>query len=101
MPKKSNKESAVAAFERGYFWSTIALRPKAEREVCVIRAIDHIVILVTDLQTAIDDYRALGFTVTFGGEHADGNTHNALVPFADGSYFELIAFKHEAPNHRW
>ena len=27
-----------------------------------------------------------------GGEHADGLTRNALVPFGDGSYFELVTF---------
>jgi hypothetical protein len=67
----------------------------------MIRAIDHIVILVDDLAEAVGDYEALGFTVTPGGEHADGATHNALVSFADGTYLELIAFKAEAPQHRW
>lgn len=67
----------------------------------MIRAIDHIVILVEDLAAAESDYAALGFTVTPGGEHAGGETHNALVVFADGSYLELIAFKREAPGHRW
>ena len=67
----------------------------------MIHAIDHLVILVRDLDAAIADYTALGFTVTPGGEHADGATHNALVPFADGSYFELIAFRRDAPEHRW
>lgn len=67
----------------------------------MIRAIDHIVILVDDLAEAVSDYEALGFTVTPGGEHADGATHNALVGFGDGSYLELIAFLREAPEHRW
>lgn len=63
--------------------------------------LDHLVILVSDLDTAVADYRALGFTVTPGGTHTDGATHNALVAFADGSYLELIAFLREAPEHRW
>ncbi|GIV99213.1 VOC family protein [Roseiflexus sp.] len=67
----------------------------------MITCIDHIVILVRDLLAAIDDYTALGFTVTLGGVHADGATHNALVAFADGSYLELIAFRREAPDHVW
>jgi catechol 2,3-dioxygenase-like lactoylglutathione lyase family enzyme len=67
----------------------------------MIRAIDHIVILVADLAAASADYTALGFTVTPGGEHADGATHHALVIFADDSYLELIAFKRPAPEHRW
>ncbi len=67
----------------------------------MIHAIDHVVILVHDLATATNDYAALGFTVTPGGVHADGATHNALVAFADGSYLELIAFRREAPDHIW
>lgn len=54
--------------------------------------LDHLVILVRNLPQAVDDYAALGFTVTPGGTHADGITHNALITFADGTYLELIAF---------
>ena len=63
--------------------------------------LDHLVILVPDLDTAIHGYRSLGFTVEPGGTHADGATHNALVVFADGSYLELIAFLRPHPAHRW
>jgi catechol 2,3-dioxygenase-like lactoylglutathione lyase family enzyme len=63
--------------------------------------LDHVVILVSDLEAAIANYGALGFTVQRGGTHADGATHNALVGFADGSYLELIAFLRPAPGHRW
>jgi catechol 2,3-dioxygenase-like lactoylglutathione lyase family enzyme len=54
--------------------------------------LDHLVILVRDLERAIEDYGRLGFGVTPGGEHADGLTRNALVPFRDGAYLELVAF---------
>jgi catechol 2,3-dioxygenase-like lactoylglutathione lyase family enzyme len=64
-------------------------------------ALDHVVIHVIDLEAAIADYTALGFTVQRGGTHADGVTHNALVGFADGSYLELIAFLKPSPAHRW
>lgn len=64
-------------------------------------SLDHLVILVPDLATAITGYTALGFTVVPGGTHADGATHNALVVLADGSYLELIAFLRDAPQHRW
>jgi catechol 2,3-dioxygenase-like lactoylglutathione lyase family enzyme len=67
----------------------------------MIHAIDHLVILVRDLAQAAADYTALGFTVTPGGEHAGGATHNVLVPFADGTYLELIAFLRDEPGHRW
>lgn len=53
--------------------------------------IDHILVLVRDLAAASTDYAAAGFTITPGGVHADGATHNALIPFADGTYLELIA----------
>ncbi len=67
----------------------------------MIKGIDHVVILVKNLDQAVADYKQLGFNVTPGGEHTDGTTHNALIAFADGSYLELIAFKREAPEHRW
>jgi hypothetical protein len=58
----------------------------------VLTRLDHLVILVGDLDVAAADYERLGFAVTPGGEHADGLTRNALVPFGDGSYFELVSF---------
>ncbi len=67
--------------------------------------LDHVVLVVRDLDEAVREQAARGFTVTAGGEHAGGLTHNALVAFADGSYLELIAF-HDARSeaakiHRW
>lgn len=53
--------------------------------------LDHIIIAVHDLDTAMMDFRALGFTVLYGGRHASGTTHNALICFQDGSYLELLA----------
>ncbi len=52
---------------------------------------DHAVILVNDLEQATSDYKALGFNVFYGGEHAGGLTHNALIVFQDGTYLELLA----------
>ena len=67
------------------------------------QSIDHIVIAVRDLAQASADFEAAGFTVTPGGEHTGGATHNALVTFDDGAYFELIAFKEpdRPQEHRW
>jgi catechol 2,3-dioxygenase-like lactoylglutathione lyase family enzyme len=59
--------------------------------------LDHVVIAVQDLDTAIEDYRALGFTVRRGGVHANRATHNALITFADGTYLELLAATGELP----
>jgi len=58
----------------------------------VAARLDHLVILVDDLEAAVGDYGLLGFRVTPGGEHADGLTRNALIPFGDGTYLELVAF---------
>src|SRR5215213_5615418 len=53
--------------------------------------LDHVIIAVPDLDAAIEDYRVLGFTVNYGGKHASGATHNALICFSDGTYIELLA----------
>jgi catechol 2,3-dioxygenase-like lactoylglutathione lyase family enzyme len=55
----------------------------------VLTRLDHLVILVRDLDRAVRGYEGLGFAVTPGGEHADGLTRNALIPFRDGSHLEL------------
>lgn len=65
--------------------------------------LDHLVILVRDLDLAAADYEHLGFAVTQGGEHADGLTRNALIPLEDGSYFELVSFLNleDATDNVW
>src|SRR3954449_3910124 len=60
--------------------------------------LDHVIIAVFDLDQAVDDYRALGFTTIYGGRHANGATHNALVCFQDGTYLELLAPTGDAPQ---
>ena len=69
----------------------------------MLRNIDHIVIVARDLAQVSEDFRQAGFTVTPGGEHVGGATHNALISFADGTYFELIAFKEpdRPQGHKW
>lgn len=62
--------------------------------------IDHVVIAVEELETAIASYSRAGFTVVRGGKHPIG-THNALIAFADGSYFELLAFLKPNTGHPW
>jgi hypothetical protein len=69
----------------------------------MLRQLDHVVLVVRDLASAMSDHRRRGFTVTLGGEHADGITHNALITFADGTYLEIVAFRDpaRARTHRW
>ena len=66
----------------------------------MIQGIDHLVIVVKDLDQAARDYRQLGFTVVPGGQHPVGS-HNVLISFQDGSYLEIIAFYRQAIDHRW
>jgi hypothetical protein len=58
----------------------------------VLTRLDHLVILVLELERASAGFERLGFVVTPGGEHSDGLTRNALVPFEDGTYLELVSF---------
>jgi hypothetical protein len=66
----------------------------------MLQGLDHIVIVVNDLEQAAIDYQQLGFTVVPGGKHPVGS-HNVLISLADGSYIEIIAFCREAVDHRW
>lgn len=68
----------------------------------MLTQVDHVVVLVSHHDEAIESYRAQGFQVVIGGEHP-GGTHNALVGFSDGAYLELLAFREpERPHaHRW
>lgn len=54
-------------------------------------SIDHVIIVVSDLSTANQQFSQLGFLVIPGGVHSGGLTHNALIPFSDGTYLELLA----------
>jgi catechol 2,3-dioxygenase-like lactoylglutathione lyase family enzyme len=65
--------------------------------MAMLLQLDHIVIAVHDLDSAVRDYRDLGFTVVQGGVHANRATHNALITFAGGTYLELLASTGEPP----
>jgi catechol 2,3-dioxygenase-like lactoylglutathione lyase family enzyme len=66
----------------------------------MLTGIDHFVVIAADLDVAIRNYTELGFSVVAGGKHSIGS-HNALVPFSDGSYLELIAFTQPDAPHPW
>jgi hypothetical protein len=61
-----------------------------------IQGIDHVVVIGEDLDRLVEQYRALGFTVTPGGRHEETGDEAALSPFQDGSYIELLA--HQEPR---
>jgi len=54
--------------------------------------IDHVVVVARHLHEAVAGAERAGFTVVPGGEHAGGQSHNALIGFRDGTYIELFAF---------
>jgi hypothetical protein len=63
--------------------------------------LDHVVIVVRDLDQAIADAEVAGFTVVPGGRHPGRNTRNALIVFEDGAYLELITYEAPSPDERW
>lgn len=59
----------------------------------MLTGFDHFIILVNQLESAMQTFRRLGFDVRAGGEHPAFGSHNALIAFADNTYIELVAFK--------
>ncbi len=55
-----------------------------------VRAIDHLVLPVGELETARSRYTSLGFTVAPVGSHPFG-TENANIFFSDGTFLEPLA----------
>jgi Glyoxalase-like domain len=53
--------------------------------------IDHVTVCGSDLERMRSGFAAIGLETEYGGAHANGLTHMALVGFEDGSYVELIA----------
>jgi len=58
-----------------------------------IVGMDHIPVVVCDLEKATADFRAMGFAIKPGRSHADG-IQNAHVKFPDGTEIELITAPH-------
>lgn len=61
----------------------------AQTSAALVIGIDHIPVVVTNLEQAEADYRQLGFSIKPGRPHADG-IRNAHVKFPDGTEIELI-----------
>jgi hypothetical protein len=55
----------------------------------LVLGIDHLPVVVTDLEKAQADFQAMGFAIKPGRFHADG-IRNAHVKFPDGTEIELI-----------
>jgi hypothetical protein len=76
------------SFRIGLFIS-MALFAAVTAHAPLLLGIDHIPVVVTDLEKAVADYRAMGFAIKPGRTHADG-IRNAHVKFPDGTEIELI-----------
>ncbi|MBO8173539.1 MAG: VOC family protein [Bacillaceae bacterium] len=50
---------------------------------------DHVIVLVKNLEQAVKNYEDLGFRVSTGGDL--GGARNAIIPFSDGTYLELMS----------
>ncbi len=57
-------------------------------------SVDHVVIAVSDMDSAAEDFRSLGFTLTPGRLHPNGLL-NAHVKFGDGTALELMSLEGE------
>lgn len=63
--------------------------------------LDHVILLLPyDYLDTPPRWITDNFTVSPGGQHADGKTENRLVLFRDGTYLELIAFVNDDPEKR-
>jgi catechol 2,3-dioxygenase-like lactoylglutathione lyase family enzyme len=67
--------------------------------VIAAQRLDHIVIVVRDMERAVAAYGDVGFTVLPGGRHSAAGTANALIPMKDGTYLELFTFETPRPEH--
>lgn len=57
----------------------------------VVLNLDHASICVSNLEPMRQAFAESGLATDYGGPHANGVTHMALLGFDDGSYLELIA----------
>src|SRR5437868_14301176 len=53
--------------------------------------VDHASICASQLEPLRAVFASARLTTDYGGPHANGGTHMALLGFEDGSYLELIA----------
>ena len=65
----------------------------------MLTRIDHVMMCVPDLATAVDAYTRIGFDVQAGGEHTGKGTHNAIAFFED-DYLELLGVHDEALHRK-
>ena len=70
--------------------SAILLTGASRQAPSLVAGLDHIIILVNDLEAAASRYRAMGFALKPGRPH-DNGIRNQHVKFEDGTELELLA----------
>lgn len=81
--------AAFAAVLAVWLSATPSTAGATDGETPLVVGIDHVPLAVRDLETAAERYRALGFVLKPGREHANG-IRNQHVKFRDGTEIELI-----------
>ncbi|WP_245414208.1 VOC family protein [Nitratireductor sp. StC3] len=65
-----------------------------------VRGVDHCFLLVRDLDSSLEQYRRLGFTVSPRGLHsAKKGTANHTIMLSDNDYFELLGVVADTPEN--
>lgn len=58
----------------------------------ILVSLDHLIVLVKDMDKAVSDYTALGFTIQNREDSQHGSAVNRFICLDDGSYILLTAF---------
>jgi catechol 2,3-dioxygenase-like lactoylglutathione lyase family enzyme len=65
-------------------------RPEKRKKSLIL--LDHLIVLVNDMDKAVADYTALGFTIQNREDSQHGSAVNRFICLDDGSYILLTAF---------
>jgi catechol 2,3-dioxygenase-like lactoylglutathione lyase family enzyme len=88
------RTAAILAICLGVLWQSPALSERTQAESktgsSLVVGLDHIPIVVADLEAAVVRFRALGFALKPGRLHANGIL-NQHLKFPDGTQLELIS----------
>ena len=80
--------------------SVIAQNPSVRRDARDVLTVDHIIVVVGDLQDGSRQFQEMtGVEPVFGGRHAGGGTQNALVALGPRSYLEIMAPQTDGELH--
>ncbi len=84
-------------------FTSIALSQQPVASGPVFLNVDHATVCGSDLEAMRQAFASVGLGTDYGGPHATGGTHMALLGFEDGSYLELIAPQSGAAGdgHGW